>query len=56
MDMVGSTTVLELIRPGVILKEPFEFTAEELARKVDLCFAVEPLILQRLGEHPPIVK
>jgi hypothetical protein len=56
MENIGSTSIIELIRPGVVLKQPITFQAKGLAEKVDLCFSVEPLILQKLGQHPRIVR
>ncbi|KAH8799642.1 kinase-like domain-containing protein [Xylogone sp. PMI_703] len=56
MENIGSTSTVELIRPGVVLKQPIIFQTKGLADKVDLCFSVEPLILQKLGHHPRIVK
>ncbi|GAB0139254.1 hypothetical protein EsDP_00007466, partial [Epichloe bromicola] len=55
MENIGSTSIVESIRPGVVLKKPIDFQAEDLAEKVDLCFSVEPLILQHIGQHPRIV-
>ncbi|RDA94638.1 hypothetical protein CP533_2495 [Ophiocordyceps camponoti-saundersi (nom. inval.)] len=56
MENIGSTSIIESISPGVVLKKPIDFQAEDLAEKVDLCFSVEPLILQRIGQHPRIVR
>ncbi|ATY58862.1 kinase-like domain [Cordyceps militaris] len=56
MENIGSTSTIEPVRPGVVLKQPITFQTPGLAEKVDLCFSVEPLILQKLGQHPRIVK
>jgi hypothetical protein len=56
MENIGSTSTIEYIGPGVVLKQPINFQTKGLAEKVDLCFSVEPLILQKLGHHPRIVK
>ncbi|KAI9844842.1 MAG: hypothetical protein M1837_005260 [Sclerophora amabilis] len=57
MENIGSTSTIEpTIKPGVVLKQPISFQTKGLADKVDLCFSVEPLILQKLGHHPRIVK
>ncbi|KAI9752907.1 MAG: hypothetical protein M4579_005425 [Chaenotheca gracillima] len=56
MENIGSTSTIDLIEPGIVLKQPINFKTKGLADKVDLGFSVEPLILQRLGHHPGIVK
>ncbi|PHH90683.1 hypothetical protein CDD83_2939 [Cordyceps sp. RAO-2017] len=56
MENVGPTSTIESIRPGVVLKQPIIFQSEGFAEKVDLCFSVEPLILQQLGQHPRMVR
>ncbi|RDL33191.1 Protein kinase-like [Venustampulla echinocandica] len=56
MENIGSTSTIELVRPGVVLKQPIIFKTKGLADKVDLCFSVEPLILEKLGHHPRIVE
>ncbi|RDA85796.1 hypothetical protein CP532_6294 [Ophiocordyceps camponoti-leonardi (nom. inval.)] len=55
MENIGSTSIIEPVWPGVVLKQPINFKTQELAEKVDLCFSVEPLILERIGRHPRIV-
>jgi len=52
----GSTSTCTRIRPGVFLKAPRETDHEAVARQIALAFSVEPLILERLGCHPRIVK
>ncbi|RDL36264.1 Protein kinase-like [Venustampulla echinocandica] len=56
MENFGSTSTIESFQPGVVLKQPINFKTKGLADKVDRCFSVEPLILQKLGHHPRIVK
>ncbi|KGQ04418.1 Ribosomal protein S6 kinase alpha-6 [Beauveria bassiana D1-5] len=56
MENLGSTSTIEPVSRGVVLKQPITFQNDELAEKVNVCFSVEPLILQRLGQHPRIVK
>ncbi|EGX89741.1 Protein kinase-like domain [Cordyceps militaris CM01] len=56
METLGSTSTIEPVCRGVVLKQPITFQDDELAKMVDVCFSVEPLILQRLGQHPRIVK
>lgn len=56
MEDIGSTSTITQIKPGVVLKQPLNFKTKGLADKVNRCFSVEPLILQKLGHHPRIVK
>lgn len=56
MEIIGSTSIMETIQPGILLKQPIQFKSKDLAERVDLCFSVEPLILPRIGEHPRIVR
>ncbi|OIW27907.1 kinase-like protein [Coniochaeta ligniaria NRRL 30616] len=57
----GSTAILTRIRPGVLLKSPFEPNlagpnVDKFKERVRLAFAVEEPILRRLGDHPRIVQ
>lgn len=56
MEVYGSTSLIKRVRPGYVVKEPLQFKKSGLAEKVSRCFSVEPLILERLGQHPRIVK
>ena len=57
----GSTSTFSRVRPGVIIKSPKQVWKEsssynELTQKIAYNFYVERQILQRLGNHPRIVK
>ncbi|RSL83131.1 hypothetical protein CEP51_004679 [Fusarium floridanum] len=56
MEAYGSTCFIKPVRPGIVVKEPIQFKQQGLADKVTRSFSVEPLILERLGRHPRIVK
>ncbi len=55
-DAYGSTATVKSIRPGVVLKKPWDFKTEFFISDARLKFTVEPLILERVGPHPRIVR
>ncbi|PFH60896.1 hypothetical protein XA68_10141 [Ophiocordyceps unilateralis] len=54
IENFGLTCTIEPIWPGVVLKQPKDW--EPIRETVDLCFSAEPLIFEKLGQHPRIVR
>lgn len=57
----GSTATLSRVRPGVLLKLPYEPNieaphVEKIKESVVHAFSVEQPILEMLGSHPRIVQ
>lgn len=55
-ECIGSTSTVSQIQPGVLLKTPRETDHNESAKSIKVAFYVEPLVLERLGSHPRIVR
>ncbi|KAI0117496.1 kinase-like protein [Daldinia grandis] len=53
---VGSPSVIRRVQPGVVLKHPHDNINERFDARIASCFALEPQILEILGDHPRIVK
>ncbi|KAF6822504.1 protein kinase-like domain protein [Colletotrichum musicola] len=52
-----STSLIEHVSPGVVLKRPIVFIGQtEVDPRIANCFQVEPRVLARLGHHPRIVR
>ncbi|KAK2005343.1 kinase-like protein [Colletotrichum eremochloae] len=52
----GSTSIIEHVSPGVVLKQPLVFLGQsEMDPRIVNCFSVERQILKRLEHHPRIV-
>jgi hypothetical protein len=56
MLRIGSTGIIEPVSPGVVVKLPHSFKDPSLERDVVESFAAERRILERLGQHPRIVR
>lgn len=52
----GSTSVVEVVGQGVVQKTPHNFKDPSLKQHAENAFSTESAILQRLGDHPRIVK
>lgn len=55
---LGSTSTIYRLRPGIVLKSPSPVwnVFPDKAKDIALKFSVEKQILDRLGDHPRIVK
>ncbi|KAL2183577.1 kinase-like protein [Thermothelomyces heterothallicus CBS 203.75] len=56
MLICGSTSILEHVSPGVVLKQPIRLADKYEAARIANCFSVERRILERLGPHVRIVR
>jgi hypothetical protein len=56
MPICGSTSILEHVSPGVVLKQPNKLADKYEAARIANCFSVERRILERLGPHVRIVR
>ena len=47
----GSTSIVEVVRPGVVQKTPHAFNNPSLEKHAENAFFTERAVLERLGDH-----
>ncbi|SPQ22331.1 03c5b672-0cb1-4235-902a-289b7c164780 [Thermothielavioides terrestris] len=56
MEFYGSTSSIERVSPGVVVKKAHPFEEDHYVKRFANNFSVERQILERLGHHPRIVR
>ncbi|KAL2185806.1 kinase-like protein [Thermothelomyces heterothallicus CBS 203.75] len=56
MPIYGSTSSIEPESPGIVVKKPHQLGEEYFTKRFTNNFSVERQILERLGQHPRIVR
>jgi hypothetical protein len=56
MPIYGSTGSIELVSPGVVVNKAHQLGEESFDKRLANNFSAERQILERLGQHPRIVR
>ena len=56
MPVYGSTSSIESVSPGIVVKKAHRLGEESFDKRFANNFSVERQILERLGQHPRIIR